>query len=45
MFVKLALPVCDVIIDDFCGRIDGKIAANGLDKVSLGVCVKSVLRA
>lgn len=36
--VDLALPVCDVVIDDLGCLLDCEVSTNSLDKVALGVC-------
>lgn len=36
--IDLALPVCDVVVDDLRCLVNGKVSANGLDKIAFGVC-------
>jgi hypothetical protein len=36
--VDLALPICDMVVDDFRCLLDCEISTDGLNEVTLGVC-------
>jgi len=43
--IDLALPVTDMVVDDLCCRIHGKVPANGFNKVAFGIWISSLAKS